>query len=239
MRTNNTTTDNNTANWVAYYRVSTQKQGLGLDAQRKRVMDAAQAEGATIIAEVEEKESGKECNRPELNKALALARKHNATLVVAKHDRLSRDLSYASELVFKSGIAFKILNMPTEATNDYLLFGVYYGLAAQEAKMISDRTKQALQALKEKGVKLGNPKGAEAITPEIVEKASQARTRKANENANNIASANEIRNYIATGKKSLRQIAQHLTDTGHLTSRGVFHTAKSVQLLCQRYNIEL
>lgn len=234
-------TDTNTTatKWIAYYRVSTRKQGLGLQAQQARVLQASQETGATIIAEVEEKESGKECDRPGLNRAIALAKKHNATLVVAKHDRLSRDLAYSAELVFKSGLSFNILNLPVEAMTDPLLFGVYYGLADKEARMISERTKEALAKLKAQGIKLGNPKGADSITPEMVASATQARIRKAEENPNNIASANEIRRFIATGKKTLREIAQHLTDTGYYTSRGLFHTAKSVQLLCQRYAIAL
>lgn len=242
MNTTANTTDSNSTSkfWVAYYRTSTRSQNLGLEAQRDRVLRAAQEQGATIIAEVQEQESGKECDRPELNKALALTRKHRATLVVAKADRLSRDLGFATDLVFKSGLTFCILNMPEEATRDYLLFGVYFGLAAQEAKLISDRTKAALQALKEKGVKLGNPKGAEAITPEMVKNASEARTRKANENPNNITSANEIRAYISTNNATtLQAIADHLNNKGFLTSRGNFHTRKSVQLLCQRYGIAI
>ena len=110
-------------------------------------MKASEIKGLSI-SEIEEKESGKECNRPELNKALAEARRHGATIAVAKHDRLSRDLSFAAELVFKSGVKFEILNLPPEAMTDKLLFGVYFGLAAQEAQMISDRTKSALAALK-------------------------------------------------------------------------------------------
>lgn len=225
--------------WIAYYRVSTKKQGLGLEAQRAKVMQAAQEVGATILEEVEEKESGKECDRPGLNKAMALAKKNGATLVVAKHDRLSRDLSFAAHLVFKSGVRFNILNLPSEALKDALLFGVYYGMAEKEARLISERTKAALAVRKAQGVKLGNPRGAESITPEMVEAATEARKRKAEENPNNISSANEIRRFIASGKKSLREVARHLTESGYYTSTGRFHTAKSVQLLCQRYAIAL
>lgn len=226
--------------WVAYYRVSTKRQGLGLDAQRARVQAAAAEHGATIIAEIEEKESGKECNRPELNKALAEARRHGATIAVAKHDRLSRDLSFAAELVFKSGISFAILNLPPEAMTDKLLFGVYFGLAAQEAQMISDRTKSALAALKAKGVKLGRPNAAESITPEMRAAAAEVNRRRAAENPNNVASANEIRRYLYNGgSHRLQHIADHLTKAGYYTSRGVFHTAKSVSLLCRAQAIDL
>ncbi len=227
--------------WVAYYRVSTKKQGLGLEAQRARVEAAAAEAGATIVMEIEEKESGKECSRPGLNKALAEARKQGAIICVAKHDRLSRDLSFAAELVFKSGLQFNILNLPPEATTDQLLFGVYFGLAEKEAKLISERTTAALAALKAKGVKLGRPDAATSITDEMRAAADEAKRRKADENPNNIAAANEIRRYLRehTDRKErgLQKIADHLTAGGYYTSRGVFHTAKSVDLLCKRYDI--
>lgn len=239
--TTTTTTTATAPKWVAYYRVSTKRQGLGLEAQRAKVEAAAKESGAEIIAEIEEKESGKECSRPGLNKAMATARKHGAIVVVAKHDRLSRDLAFASEMVFKSGIRFNILNLPPEAMSDYLLFGVYFGLAAQEAKLISERTKAALTALKAKGVQLGRPNAKESITPEMTKAASEARTRKAEENPNNIASANEIRRYLnnPNNPRTLQAIANHLTEEGIYTSRGVFHTPKSVSLLCKRYAIAL
>lgn len=227
--------------WVAYYRVSTKRQNLGLDAQRLRVQAAAAAQGATIIAEISEKESGKECNRPELNRAMAEARRHGASIAVAKHDRLSRDLGFAAELIFKSGLSFVILNLPKEAMTDKLLFAVYFGLAAQEAQLISERTKAALAALKAKGVQLGRPNAAESITDEMRAAASEARRRKAAENPNNIAAANEIRRYFAehTDRKArtLQAAADHLNELGYYTSRGVYHTAKSIALLCQRFGI--
>lgn len=237
-KSNNTTADTAALNWVAYYRVSTKRQGLGLDAQRARVQAAAADAGATIVAEVEEKESGKECDRPGLNKAMAEARRHGATLVVAKHDRLSRDLGFASNMVFKSGVAFLILNLPAEAMTDPLLFGVYFGMAMKEAKLISERTTAALQALKAKGVQLGRPDAATSITDEMRAAAAEVRTRKADENPANVAASNEIRRYIAEGnKRNLSAIARHLNEMGLYTSRGVYHTAQSVKLLCSRYAI--
>lgn len=242
MKATKETTPTTAPNWVAYYRVSTKRQGLGLDAQRARVLTAAAEAGAEIIAEVEEKESGKECNRPQLNKALAEARKHGATIVVAKHDRLSRDLSFAADLVFKSGLSFVILNLPPEAMTDPLLFGVYYGMAMKEAQLISERTTAALAALKAKGVKLGRPNAAESMTDEMRAAAAEVNRRKANENPNNVAAANEIRRYLShhTDRKErgLQRIADHLTGGGYYTARGVYHTAKSVDLLCKRFGIE-
>lgn len=226
------------AQWIAYYRVSTKRQGLGLDAQRARVQAAAAESGAEIIAEIEEKRSGKECNRPGLNRALALARHTGAIIAVAKHDRLSRDLGYASELVFKSGVKFNLLNMTPEAMSDPLIFAVNFGMAMKEAQLISERTKAALQALKAKGVRLGRPDAATSITPEMREAADAARRAAAAENSNNIAAANEIRRYLSKGgKPTLQAIAEHLTDNGYYTARGVFHTPKSVSLLCRAQGI--
>lgn len=237
-----TTADNTTSApvWVAYYRTSTRTQNLGLEAQREKVLRSAREAGATIIAEIEEQESGKECERPGLNKALAQARKHNATLVVAKHDRLSRDLGFATNLIFKSGLKFLCLNMPPMAMENYVVFGAMFGLSAEEAKLISERTKAALAVKKAQGVKLGNPKGAEAITPEMVKNASTARKRNADTDPNNIKASTEIKAFIAeTGEKRLQKIADHLNNNGILTRRGGEHTRKSVQLLCQRYGIAL
>lgn len=242
MKTTDQAAATASAKWVAYYRVSTKSQNLGLDAQRAKVQRAAAESGAEIIAEIKEKESGKENNRPELNRALAEAKRHGATLVVAKHDRLSRDLSFAAELVFKSGVKFEILNLAPEAMTDPLMFGVYFGLAAREAQLISERTKAALATLRAKGVKLGRPDVAKSITPGMRAAAAEVNRRKANENPNNIAASNEIRRYLSEHTdrraRSLQSIADHLTASGYYTSRGVYHTPKSVDLLCKRYCIE-
>lgn len=221
---------------VAYYRVSTKKQGLGLDAQRAIVEAYATDNGLDIVEEVEEKESGKECDRPGLNLAMATARRHRAALVVAKADRLSRDISFAAQVFFNSGLNVIALNLPAEATADRLMFGVYFGLAAQEAKLISDRTKAALAALKAKGVKLGRHNAE--ITPEMRKAAAKARKEAADNNPANLAAAAELRRYFAgAAKRNLSAAARHLNDLQLYTPRGVFHDAKSVKLLLNRYGI--
>lgn len=221
---------------VAYYRVSTKKQGLGLDAQRAIVEAYATDNGLDIVEEVEEKESGKECDRPGLNLAMATARRHRAALVVAKADRLSRDISFAAQVFFNSGLNVIALNLPAEATADRLMFGVYFGLAAQEAKLISDRTKAALAALKAKGVKLGRPNAE--ITPEMRKAAAKARKEAADNDPANLAAAAELRRYFdGAAKRNLSAAARHLNDLQLYTPRGVFHDAKSVKLLLNRYGI--
>lgn len=228
-------TDQTTEKYVAYYRVSTKRQSLGLDAQRSAVL--AKIPAADIIAEYSEKESGAHDDRPQLARAMAEARRHGATLVVAKADRLSRDLTYAAMAVFRSGVRVICLDMPTEAAADPLLFGVYFGLAQKEREMISQRTKSALAALKAKGVKLGSPTKL-TFTEEERKKGQEVRSRRADLNPNNVRSADEIRRYLAAGnKRNLSAIARHLDARGCYTSRGVRHDAKSVKLLMARYGI--
>jgi len=235
---NATDTTATSTKWIGYVRRSTQKQGITLDAQVKRIENAAREAGAEIIDIIHETESGKECNRKGIAKAMATSRKHNAVVVVAKYDRLSRDLTFASSVVFHSGVKFLILGFPPEAMTDPLLFGVYFGMAMREAQLISERTKAALAEKKAQGVKLGRPDAATSITDEMRAAATEARKRKAQENPNNIKSVNEIRRYLSTGGKgTLQAIAEHLTNEGCYTSRGVFHTPKSVSLLCASFGI--
>ena len=235
-KTNNTSDRLTSTKIVAYYRVSTKKQGLGLEAQKAIVEQYAAANGLDIVEEIEEKESGKECDRPGLNLAMAKARHHRADLVVAKADRLSRDLSFAAQVFFNSGLNVVALNLPAEATADRLMFGVYFGLAAQEAKLISERTKAALAALKAKGVKLGRPNAE--ITPEMREAAAKARKEAADNNPANLAAAAELRRYFdGAAKRNLSAAARHLNEKQLYTPRGVFQDAKSVKLVIARYGI--
>lgn len=227
-------------NIVAYYRVSTKRQGLGLEAQRATVRQWANNNGHTIIDEVEEKESGKECDRPGLAKALATAKTHKrgerpSMLVVAKADRISRDLSFAASVCFKSGIDVVALNMPKEAMTDALLFGVYFGLAQQEAKLISTRTRAALAALKAKGVKLGAPNPT--ITDEMRAKAAKANKEKADNAPANILAAAELKKYFVASKRNLSAAARHLNDKQLYTKQGKYQTAMSVKLLIARYGL--
>lgn len=242
MKATKRTTEPTAPKWIGYVRRSTDKQHITLQKQERTIREAAAAAGAEVIMVIAETESGKERERQDLNRAMAEARRHRATIVCMKHDRLSRDLSYASWLVFHSGINFKLLNLPDEAMTDQLLFGVFFGMAAQEAKLISERTKAALAEKKAQGMKLGRPNAAESITPEMRANAAEVNRRKAAENPNNVAAANEIRRYLSDHtdrrERGLQRIADHLTAGGYYTARGVYHTAKSVDLLCKRFSIE-
>jgi DNA invertase Pin-like site-specific DNA recombinase len=142
--------------YVAYFRVSTQKQGrsgLGLDAQKQAVKDFLQQFGGELVAEYMEVESGKRIDRPEFTKAADYAELANATLLVAKLDRLSRDLHFVTSLQ-KRGIRFKLCDLPEI---DNLTIHILAAMAEHEARMISVRTKQAMTEAKRRGVVMGNP----------------------------------------------------------------------------------
>ena len=151
---------------VAYYRVSSQKQGrsgLGLEAQRKAVAAFASAEGFEIIAEYTEIETGKGADaldrRPELKAALKAAKKAKASVAVAKLDRLSRDVAFISGLMAQK-VPFIVAALGRNV--DSFVLHIYAALAQQEREMISRRTKEALQAAKARGIKLGRQETADA-----------------------------------------------------------------------------
>src|SRR3954454_18915621 len=154
-----------TGKFVAYYRVSTQKQGasgLGLDAQRKAVADYLDGGRWSLVAEFTEVESGKRNDRPELAKALATCRRTGATLIIAKLDRLARNVAFVSNLM-EAGVEFVAVDFPTA---NRLTIHILAAVAEHEREMISARTKDALVAAKARGTRLGNPNGltAEART---------------------------------------------------------------------------
>ncbi len=142
--------------FVAYYRVSTDKQGrsgLGLEAQRAAVaVHIAGALGA-VAAEFVEVETGRRKDRPQLAAALAAARAHRAILVIAKLDRLARNVHFVSGLM-ESGVEFVAADLPTV---NRLTVHILAAVAEEEARMISARTKAALAAAKARGIRLGNP----------------------------------------------------------------------------------
>jgi DNA invertase Pin-like site-specific DNA recombinase len=149
-------------NVVAYVRVSTGaqgKSGLGLDAQRESIARFAAANGFTVVAEHQEVESGKGADalerRPMLRKALAQAKKLACSIVVAKLDRLSRDVHFISGLMTQR-VSFLVAELGPRVPS--FMLHVYAAFAEEERRMISERTKAALQAAKARGVKLGNPR---------------------------------------------------------------------------------
>lgn len=141
--------------YIAYYRVSTDKQGksgLGLDAQRQAVAGFVMGRGE-IAAEFTEIESGRKADRPQLVQALAQCRRRKATLVIARLDRLARNVAFISNLM-ESRVDFVAVDMP-EANR--LTIHILAAVAEHEREMISKRTKDALAAAKLRGTRLGNP----------------------------------------------------------------------------------
>lgn len=197
--------------FVAYYRVSTDRQGrsgLGLDAQRDAV--ARHIGDAQLVAEFTEVESGRKNDRLELAKALACAKKAKATLVIAKLDRLARNVHFISGLL-ESGVPFVCADMP-EADRTFLQMMAVF--AEWEARKISERTKAALVQVKARGRTLGSP------TPEIGSAAGvKALQSKADAYALRVGPI--VRDIVRlAGSASLRDIAKALEDRGIQTPRG-------------------
>ena len=158
--------------YIAYYRVSTDRQGrsgLGLEAQQQAVRSFLHGRGE-LVASFVEVESGKRNDRPEIAAALDACRKHKAVLIIAKLDRLARNVHFISGLM-ESGVEFIAVDMP-EANR--LTIHILAAVAEHEREMISKRTKDALQVAKGRGVKLGSPdpkKGAAIRSRVLQEKA--------------------------------------------------------------------
>jgi len=147
---------------VSYLRVSTAKQGLsglGLEAQRAAVASFAKAGAHATVAEYVEVESGSKAARPQLSAALTTCRLHRATLVIAKLDRLARNVAFIANLM-DGGVEFVACDMPHA---NRLTLHLLAAIAEHEREMISQRTRAALQAAKARGARLGNPNGARAL----------------------------------------------------------------------------
>jgi len=148
--------------FVAYFRVSTDRQGksgLGLDAQREAVARYV-AERGSIIEEFTEIESGKRNSRPQLAFALSTCRKRRAVLVIACLDRLARKVHFISGLM-ESGVEFVAVDMPHA---DKFMLHIRAAVAENEGEVISKRTRAALAAAKQRGIRLGNPNPSPALT---------------------------------------------------------------------------
>lgn len=156
---------------IAYYRVSTEEQeesGLGLEAQADAVKRFAVAEGYTLVEEFSEQRSGKDKHRPIMMAALARCKKERATLIVAKLDRLARNVAFTANLM-ESKAEFRVVDLPTA---DKLQMHIKAVFDEYERDVISQRTKAALAALKRRGVKLGRH-GAEVLAPQNAAAADQ------------------------------------------------------------------
>jgi DNA invertase Pin-like site-specific DNA recombinase len=221
---------------VSYLRVSTSQQGrsgLGLEAQRAAVARFAEAEGIEAIGEFVEIETGKgsdalDC-RPQLAAALAQAKLMGAAVIVAKLDRLSRDVAFVAGLMAQR-VPFIVAELGADC--DPFLLHIYAALAEKERALISTRTKAALAAARARGVKLGNPNGAAHLRPYGGEAGRAALVAGADDRAKALAAT--IEGLKAEGITSANRIAKALNKRSIATARGGKWTARSVLNLTAR-----
>lgn len=213
--------------YVTYKRVSTKEQGksgLGLEAQERDIsifLETYSPEPWKAIGDFIDIQSGGDDDRPELQKAVALAKKERATLLVSKLDRLSRKVSFIAGLMDDKQLSFKVASMPQA---DKFQLHIYAALAEQERDFISQRTKAALAEAKAKGKKLGGLRD-KTMKRNTVLKAQADRR------------ASKLENIVLPLKErgdSLRQIADALNEAGITTARGHLWQAPQVQRVLAR-----
>ena len=223
---------------VSYLRVSTQEQGrsgLGLEAQRAALEQFALAEGFTLDPKLEyvEVETGKGADalarRPRLKAALQAARMRKCSVVVAKLDRLSRDVHFVSGLMAEK-VPFLVAELGADV--DPFVLHLYAALAEKERKLISDRTRAALDRAKARGVKLGGDRGGLAKgRARGTETSAKVRGEAADEHAQGVR---PIIRELQTGGASLREIAAELNERGLTTPRNSTWTATAVKRAAER-----
>ncbi len=217
--------------YVSYLRQSTRKQeisGLGLEAQRE-IIEKTISHRNNIIREFIETESGRKSNRPKLVEALELCKKEGATLIVAKLDRLSRNVAFTSKLL-ESEVEIKFCDFPE--TNKLVLH-IISSIAEYEATLIATRTRQALQAKKERGFKLGKPNNLLDNHQDALRKSSQTNRTKATENPNNRRAIAMLR-VLSAQNLSLSEMARRLNEQGFVTSTGRMFYPMQVKILLSR-----
>lgn len=210
--------------FIAYYRVSTEQQGrsgLGLEAQRAAVLSYVGND--LLLGEHTDIESGKHAERPALKQALAEARKADATLVIAKLDRLARNVAFIANLM-ESGVRFVAVDMPQA---NPLTLHIMAAFAQHEREAISQRTKAALAAAKARGTKLGNPRPHCSLS-----KGQKTIKARADEFAQRIRPL--IDKLLSDGSLSFRKLANALNQHEIKTVRGKNWTATAVRNLLLR-----
>jgi DNA invertase Pin-like site-specific DNA recombinase len=220
--------------FVAYYRVSTDKQGrsgLGLEAQQATIRGFLNGGDWQLVGEVVEVESGRLAERPQLAQALARCRVMGATLVVANVSRLTRSVAFLSRLL-EAGVEVRFCDLPQiEGPTGRFMLQQMAAVAELEAGLIGDRTKKALAAAKANGVKLGNPENLRNAETGR-ENGRAARTRSAKSRASDLAPI--VAELQASGATSLRQIAAGLNDRGIRTARGSEWSATQVKRVLEQ-----
>lgn len=215
--------------YTPYYRVSTKKQGrsgLGLQAQKDAVLQFVSNDITTLDGEFMEVESAKNNERIELQKAIDHSKRSGTTLLIAKLDRLSRNAAFIFKLRDEK-VDFVCCDLPDANT---LTIGIFATLAQHERELISKRTKEALQAKKKQGFKLGSPQN---LTNEARQKGWASIKHKARMNANNKRASGYI-SQLRQSEMSFQIIADKLNVEGFRTARNKFFTPMAVKRLYDR-----
>jgi len=223
--------------FVAYLRVSTQKQGysgLGLESQREIIQNYLH--DTTPIAEYVEVESGRKTDkgRPKLKEALEQCRKYGAKLIVAKLDRLARNVAFLSQLLESDDVDIVFCDFPQA---NKMVLHILAAISQYEAELIATRTKQALAAKKQRGFTLGNPEHLMDNLDTAIAKAAETNKRKAEDNPNN-KRATAMLKVLAREGRTLQEMANYLNHEGFTTSKGCKFSRSSVRVLLQRNQIE-
>lgn len=216
--------------YVAYLRQSTMKQqqsGLGIEAQREIIHNFIKDK--TLIAEYVETESGKKSDRPQLMEALALCRKTNSILIVAKLDRLSRNVAFTSRLL-ESDVEIVFCDFPQA---NRLILHIISSIAEYEANLISQRTRQSLQAKKNRGVKLGMASNLMSKHRQAIENSRKTNRAKAENNPNNRRAIALLRTLISQNL-SLTEMTALLNEQGFVAPNGGKFRITQVKRLIDR-----
>lgn len=227
---------NKETKYIAYLRVSTQKQGysgLGLEAQKEIIQNHLR--DAAPIAEYIEVESGRKTDkeRSQLRAALEHCRKEGATLIVAKLDRLARNVSFLSSLL-ENDVEIVFCDFPQA---NKMVLHILAAISQYEAELIATRTKQALAAKKARGSKLGNPEHLLNKHCEAVVNSNRTNREKARINPNNKRAVAFLK-VLVTQEYTYLQMAETLNREGFVTSQGFQFTPSTVYKLIKRYNLK-
>lgn len=227
---------NNDERFVAYLRVSTQRQGysgLGVEAQREIIKNYLR--DTKPIFEYVEIESGRKTDkgRPKLKEALSQCRTYGAKLIVAKLDRLARNVSFLSALL-DSDVEIVFCDFPQA---NKMVLHILASISQYESELISTRTRQALAAKKARGCKLGNPEHLMNKHKTAIENSNNTNRKKAEDNPNNKRAVAMLR-ILAEQGMTLTEMTDKLNKEGFVTSKGYQFRVSQVYVLLKRYNIK-
>ena len=226
---------NNDEKFVAYLRVSTHKQGysgLGIEAQREIIQNYLC--DRKPIFEYIEVESGRKTDkgRPKLKEALSQCRTYGAKLIVAKLDRLARNVSFLSTLL-DSDVEIVFCDFPQA---NKMVLNILASISQYEAELVFIRTKQALAAKKARGCKLGNPEHLMDKHETAIANSNKTNRKKAEDNLNNKRAVAMLKILVEKGL-TLSEMTETLNREGFVTSKGHAFRPSQVYVLINRYNL--